>query len=169
MKRWLALVSLLATLVLVIVHAPAAMASATVDITELSLPGEADAKLEKQLRTLLHKAARPLDFGRGKRVEITVKLVELTVEESDDVLRVTCTLVGRLKGGGSARSHISFGGKPKRRKELQRQVLAMVSDGVMSRLAELARTRDALEKKKAADEKSRKDQGGKKPARATAP
>lgn len=167
MKRWIAVfLALVALTSLLVLPAGAAHATARVDITELTLPGEADAKLEKTLRTLLHKAARPLNFGSGKRVEVSVKLTELTIEESGDLIRVTCTLVGRLKGGGSARSHISFGGKPKRRKELQRQVLAMVSDGVMSRLAEMARVREALEKKKAHEgEKADDSKGGKKPAR----
>jgi hypothetical protein len=110
---------------------------------------------------LLHRSAKPLSFGHGQRVEVSVRLTELTIEQEDDVIRVTCTLIGRLKGGGSARSHISFGGKPNKRKELEHQVLAMVSDGVMSRLAEMARVREALEKKKSETEKtkdkSRKD------------
>lgn len=156
MKRWSKMVLALGFALLFAVGSPSlAHASARVDITELAMPAESTAKLEKTLRTLLHRAAKPLNFGGGKRIEVTVRLVELSVEESSDVVRVTCTLVGRLKGGGTARSHISFGGSPKRRKELERQVLAMVSDGVMSRLAEMARVREALEKKKAGTDPSK--------------
>jgi hypothetical protein len=169
MHRWVVrLFALLVTLLVATAAAPVAEASARVDITELVMPPDSGAKLEKTVRTLLHKAARPLDFGSGKRVEVVVKLTELSVEESGDLIRVTCTMVGRLKGGGSARSHISFGGKPKRRKELERQVLSMVSEGVMSRLAEMARAKDALDKKKdrqrGSDHGKSKDGHGKAPA-----
>ena len=153
MKRWLMLVLALLGALLAATASPSELrASARVDITELTMPAESTAKLEKTLRTLLHRAAKPLNFGGGKRIEVTVRLTELSFEESNEVVRVTCTLVGRLKGGGTARSHISFGGSPKKRKELERQVLAMVSDGVMSRLAEMARVREALEKKKSGAE-----------------
>jgi hypothetical protein len=54
---------------------------------------------------------------------------------------VTCSLVGRLKGGGTARSKIAFGGKPSNRSKLERQVLASVTDGVIIRLSELARAK----------------------------
>jgi hypothetical protein len=56
-------------------------------------------------------------------------------------VRLSCTVLGRLEGGPSARSRISFGASPKDRAALEKQVLRMVANGVVARLAEIARTR----------------------------
>ena len=97
---------------------------------------------EKQIRTSIRRlavqSAKHLDFGSEKAVA-TLIVKELATSEADGVLKVSCSLVGRLKGGGTARSKIAFGGKPENRKKIERQVLASVTDGVMVRLAELAR------------------------------
>jgi hypothetical protein len=134
-----------------------ALAKTDVVVTDLKLPEDRSSKeFEKSVRSALSKAAKPLDFGHVKRVEITVRLTEFSIETSDELVRVTCTLVGRLKGGGTARSHFSFGDKPGRRKSLEKQVLKMASEGVLGRLAEMTRVKEALEKKKQ-DEATAKD------------
>ena len=125
-----------------------AFAGSKLDITSMIVPEEGGAKLEKRVRALLYKAAKPLKFGK-KKVEATFKMTELSTTDEDDHIRISCTLVGRLKGGGTARSHISFGGARSKRLALERQVLIMVSEGVMGRLAQLARERDAAEERKA--------------------
>jgi outer membrane lipopolysaccharide assembly protein LptE/RlpB len=61
--------------------------------------------------------------------------------------------VGRLVGGPSARSRISFGGNPSEREALEKQVLSMVANGVVTRLAEIARAQAAREKAQAEAEK----------------
>lgn len=117
-------------------------------IAKLEVPDDSAADFEKRLRRMIRSSAEKLDFGRSKRVEATFKLKEFRVETTDDLVRVTATFVGRLKEGGTARSHISFGAKPAKRKSLEKQVLRLVVDGVLSRLAEMARVRDALEERK---------------------
>ncbi|MEZ4225132.1 MAG: hypothetical protein R3B13_29540 [Polyangiaceae bacterium] len=60
---------------------------------------------------------------------------------ADDVMRVSCTAVGRLPGGRSAKSHLTFGGDPRKKNELITRVLEIVARGVVTRLAELERVR----------------------------
>jgi hypothetical protein len=116
-----------------------ASAATTVEIAEVSVPAsDGQKKAEKRLRSALRQAAKEVDFGKTKSVTIRAKVTEWKVEEHGDVVRVTCTLVGRLEGGKSARSHVSFGGRPKERDKLEKQVVAMVARGVMTRLAQLA-------------------------------
>ncbi|MEZ4315694.1 MAG: hypothetical protein R3F14_47365, partial [Polyangiaceae bacterium] len=62
-----------------------------------------------------------------------------------DVHRVTCTIVGRIPGGPSAKSRISFGGSPAEKAKLEKQVLTMVAKAVVTRLAEIVRSRAAKE------------------------
>lgn len=121
---------------------------AELSIAKLEMPEDSAADFEKRLRRLIRSTADKFDFGRSKRVEATFKLKEFKVETTDDLVRVTATFVGRLKEGGTARSHISFGAKPSKRKSLEKQVLRIVVDSVLSRLAEMARVRDALEERK---------------------
>lgn len=111
-------------------------------ITEVIAPEkDAPVGLTKRLRASLTRAAKPLDFGVERRVGMTVRVSEFVVSETDGLLRITCTLVGKLEKGGTAKSHITFGGAPGKRKHLEKQVLSAVSEGLMVRLAEIARTR----------------------------
>lgn len=107
-------------------------------------PGPSMKLREKQIKTTIRRlaaqAAKHLDFGDEKAVA-TLIVKELVTSEADGVLKVSCNLVGRLKGGGTARSKIAFGGKPENRKKIERQVLSSVTDGVIIRLAELARAK----------------------------
>ncbi|NUP08550.1 MAG: hypothetical protein HOW73_21075 [Polyangiaceae bacterium] len=115
---------------------------AAVELTKsVSTTKQRDKQLQTTLRRFAHQAAKHLDFGKVDRVEVTLVVKELSVVESDGLLRVSCTLVGKLKGGGSAKSRLSFGGKPDKKKQLERQVLSSVTDGVMTRLAMLSRER----------------------------
>ena len=52
---------------------------------------------------------------------------------------------GRVPGGPSAKSRISFGGSPADKAKLEKQVLTMVANAVVSRLAEIVRARAAKE------------------------
>ena len=111
---------------------------------EWPTPGPSMKLREKQVKTSIRRlalqAAKHLDFGSDKAVA-TLIVKELVASEADGVLKVSCSLVGRLKGGGTARSKIAFGGKPDSRKKIERQVLSSVTDGVIIRLAELARAK----------------------------
>ena len=83
-----------------------------------------------------------LKFGEAGKARVTITIRDLQVIEDGDVLRMSCTLVGKLEGGGSARSKISFGGKLDERKKLERQVIAAAAEGLMVRLAEMAKQRE---------------------------
>lgn len=117
---------------------------AKVSWTKIDVPGREDAtKVAKQLRKLLDKAVRKADFGEVRKVSASVRVAELKTSQEGDVVRVSCTLVGTLQGGRSARSRISFGGDPKRVSHLEEEVLTMVANGLVTRLAELARAQHA--------------------------
>ncbi len=148
-KAWV-LVLLGALTVLVSALAPrvAYAKKAELSITKVEMPEDSAADFEKRLRRLIRATAGRLDFGTSKRVEASFRLKEFKIDRTDDLVRVTATLVGRLKTGGTAKSHISFGAKPSKQKALEKQVLRIVVDSVLSRLAEMARVRDALEERK---------------------
>src|SRR4051794_34029429 len=80
---------------------------AKVQWTRVDVPeGAESARLTRVLRKLLDEAARKADFG-AEQVAARARIVELTWERRDDVLHVSCTMVGRLEGGPSARSRIA--------------------------------------------------------------
>jgi hypothetical protein len=118
---------------------------------ELGKPGARES-IEKTFRRALYKASKGYKFGSFKRLGVTMRLTEYSVQHSDGLVRISCTLIGRLDGGGTAKSHISFGGQPTKQKALEKQVVRMVSDGVMGRLADMSRTKDAIIKKKAKED-----------------
>jgi hypothetical protein len=109
-------------------------------------PGPSADRHTRMLKALLAQAAKKADFGDATHLVMTARLVQFTAEERGDVVRLTCTIHGRLEGGPGARSRISFGGSPAKRLELEKQVLTMVATGVVTRLAEIARTRAARDR-----------------------
>ena len=113
--------------------------------------GERHDQLVRALKPLLQSAARKANFGEGKRVVLNARIIEFTSTASGDVHRVSCTLVGRIQGGASAKSRISFGGRPAERAVLEKQVLTMVANGVVSRLAEIVRVSAEAEKAEKAE------------------
>ena len=125
--------------------------NATLDITLIEFKSSVDKKGQKRIartiRRQAHRAAKHLDFGVKGRVEVTFLVRDIQVVEEDDVVTVTCTLVGRLKGGGSARSKIRFGGKPDKNNKVERQVVTAATEGVLTRLAQLSRERAREDKK----------------------
>ncbi|MFO0592740.1 MAG: hypothetical protein U0441_34675 [Polyangiaceae bacterium] len=122
---------------------------------KIDVPDRDDAAaFQKTLKKLLDQAAKKANFGGAKSLSFTVKVTEMTSETKGDVHRVTCAIVGRIPGGPSAKSRISFGGSPADKAKLEKQVLGMVAHAVVTRLAEMSRARAAKEaaKEKAADE-----------------
>ncbi len=99
--------------------------------------------LQRHFRYMLKRAARRADWGagRGAKIEYRVIVEELSAVEKDGVLRVKCTALGRLPRGKSARSHVDFGGDPKRRRQVVVHVLEIVARGVVTRLAAIERER----------------------------
>ena len=102
-------------------------------------------KTAKMLRGFLTQAAKKADFGPVTSVKLTARVVEFTSVKKGDILQVSCTIVGRLVGGASAKSRISFGGNPNEREQLEKQVLSMVANGLVTRLAEISKVRAARE------------------------
>ena len=147
-RRRTSLLAFLGGLLLVLVPAPVeAKGKAKVEVAAVDWksPKEAEKAREKRLSTEVRRAAqrsaKSLDFGPPGRVEISFVVVDVGVEKLGDIVRVSCTLVGRLKGGGRARSKLRFGGKPEDLKKLEKQVVVAATDGVMVRLSEMARAR----------------------------
>lgn len=94
------------------------------------------------VRQLAHEARRALwGAGRGSTISYRFEVTELSISVDGEVLRVSCTAVGRLPGGRSARSNLSFGGDPRKRSEIMMRVLGIVARGVITRLAEIERER----------------------------
>lgn len=108
---------------------------ARVDVPE----GNDAARLQKLFKRALSDAVKKASFGKGKTVLLTARVQDLTVEEHRDVVRITCTVIGRVVGGSGARSRISYGGDPRKREELEREVLTQVARGLVGRLAQIAR------------------------------
>lgn len=115
---------------------------AKVDWVKVDVPdGQDAARRAKLLKEALKQATKHADFGKSaKAVALTARIVELKTEQQGDVLRVTCTMMGRVAGGAGARSRISYGGSPDKREELEKQVLTMVANGLVARLAQIVRT-----------------------------
>ncbi len=120
----------------------------TVVLNRLDFPEDVPGakRLEKHLRRTLKREARRAEWGAGRdnRIEYRFAITRLDLREKDGVLEVTCTAVGRLPKNKVAKSHLTFGGDPKKRSEVIRQVLDIVSRGVITRLAELERRRRGL-------------------------
>lgn len=122
--------------------APALAAKPKIDWTRVDVPeGQNAARLGKLLKEALKQATKRADFGKAtKAVSLSARIVEMKTEQQGDVLRVTCTLMGRVTGGAGAKSRISYGGSPDKREELEKDVLTMVANGLVARLAQIVRT-----------------------------
>src|SRR3954471_3141936 len=115
--KWAALLAIgLATLSIT----PPAQASAKAKVAwiRVDVPDGQGPRVQKLFKKALEQASRKANFGKAKAVSLAARVVELTTEERGDVLRITCTVMGRVVGGAGARSRISFGGSPDKREEL---------------------------------------------------
>jgi hypothetical protein len=114
-------------------------------LDELTFPADVVGapSFKKHLRLALAREARRADWGAGRssRIEFRFKVTELSITPKDDVLLVSCTAVGKLPKGKSAKSHLAYSGEPSKRNDLVRRVLDIVARGVITRLAELERVR----------------------------
>lgn len=106
-------------------------------------PGDRRRARESMLRKVLGRESRDADWGEHKsgRIEASVSVVEFAVERRDDVVRVTCTALGKLAGGPSVRTHFSIGDHPSRQVKLETMVLTLVARGIVTRLSAIARKR----------------------------
>lgn len=162
-KRWLAAAALGASALFGFPQTALSRSSTKVQWTRIDVPeGKDSARLAKLLKSLLTQAAKKADFGKLKSVKLSARIVSFSSVEKGDVLQVSCTIGGKLEGGPGARSHISFGGSPKERAQLEKQVLSMVANGLVTRLAEMAKNkteREEAAKKKAEEEAADEDSG----------
>jgi len=119
-----------------------ASAAADVGITDVVVPeGPESRGLARVVRRLLAHAIKRANFGKAHKVRFSARVTVLEMIEHGDVLKVRCTMVGRLSDGTSARSRLEFGGKPSEKTALRNKVLGMVADGLVTRLAQMARDR----------------------------
>lgn len=156
-KRWLAATAFGAAALFMFPGTALSRSATKVQWTRIDVPeGKDSARLAKLLKSLLTQAAKKADFGKLKSVKLSARIVAFSAVEKGDVLQVSCTIGGRLDGGPGARSHISFGGSPKERAQLEKQVLSMVANGLVTRLAEMAKAQKEREEaaKKKAEEKA---------------
>jgi hypothetical protein len=98
---------------------------------------------KKYLRSRLRREARRARWGAGRNnvIQFRFTVTELSIASEGDVMRVRCTAIGKLPGGQAAKSHLTFGGDPGKRRQVVEHVLDIVARGVVTRLAELERIR----------------------------
>lgn len=117
----------------------------TVRLDRLELPTDVPngAHFKTHLRKRLKREARRATWGAGRDnvIQYRFKVTELDMVADGDVLRVRCTAVGKLPGGQAAKSHLTFGGDPGKRRQVVEHVLDIVARGVITRLSELERIR----------------------------
>ncbi len=117
----------------------------TVKVDRLELPADLPgaAHFKHYLAERLKREARRAKWGAGRNnvIQYRFKVTELAIATDGDVLRVRCTAVGKLPGGQAAKSRLSFGGDPAKRRQVIEHVLDIVARGVVTRLAELERIR----------------------------
>lgn len=101
---------------------------------------------EKYLRKVLKREAYRVDWGAGheNRIEYRFYVEQLTYTIDGHALRIRCEARGRLPGGQTAKSELTFGGDISKRTQLTQQVLEIVARGVVTRLAQLERKRRGL-------------------------
>jgi hypothetical protein len=116
-----------------------------VKLDSLVLPSQLDGLrvIERHLRSVLRREVRRVDWGagRGNKIEYRFYVDELEVMREGDVVRVRCRATGKLPGGRTARSSLSFGGDPAKQQDVIKRVLEIVARGVITRLAQLERQR----------------------------
>jgi len=101
---------------------------------------------EKHLKRTLRREAYRADWGAGRanKIEYRFEVTQLAFTLEEGALRIKCAAIGRLPGGQTAKSQLSFGGDPGQRMKLTKRVLEIVARGVVTRLAELERRRRGL-------------------------
>lgn len=139
--RWL-VAPLTALLYLATPTADSWAAGKKVDWTAVVVrPGDDAKRVSRELRRSLRKASKGADWGKHKKLALSARVKVLEWEVRDDLVRLKLTVVGRIVDGPSARSHIRLGARPSERRKLERQALRIVAEGLVTRLADLARQR----------------------------
>jgi len=133
----------LVLLVLAVVVTPGvADARVRVKWTKVSVREGDDARrVSRTLMKLLKRKSRRAKWGkRKKRIVLSAHVAKLEWQQvGEDVVRVSVTVVARIEGGRRARSFIRVGGRPTKRRKLERQALGIVASGLVTRLADMVR------------------------------
>ncbi|MSP23673.1 MAG: hypothetical protein EXR75_00615 [Myxococcales bacterium] len=88
----------------------------------------------------LKQASKRAKWGAGTGpLKLSATVTRFDWQGTDDVVRLSVTVVARIADGPSARSHMRVGGKPDERDKLVREAFAVLADGLVTRLAELTR------------------------------
>jgi hypothetical protein len=97
----------------------------------------------RHLKFVLHREARRADWGTGASSTISFRFTieTLAIEQRKNALHVRCSALGELPRRRTARSQLSYGGELQLGKKLVFQVIEIVARGVISRLADMERTR----------------------------
>jgi hypothetical protein len=97
----------------------------------------------RHLKFVLHREARRADWGTGAKSTISLRFTieMLALEQQKNALHVRCSALGELPRRRTARSQLRYGGEIAQGKKLVFQVLEIVARGVISRLADMERTR----------------------------
>lgn len=103
--------------------------------------------LKKHLERVLKKEVRRVEWGAGRdnRIEYRFSVTKLDLTVSGEVVKVSCSAVGALPGGRTAKSQLTFGGAAREQQRVVKQVLEIVARGVITRLAQLERRRRGLD------------------------
>lgn len=115
-----------------------------VEWTEVVLPEDERKGVRTAiLKAVLKKESKRVDWGEqpGGKLQAIVKVTEFSVMRKQDVVRVTCTAVGKLSKGPAVRTHFSFGGRPHEQAKLEKTMLTLIAQGVITRLSSIARGR----------------------------
>ena len=112
-----------------------------------SCSASATPRVTRMLKTMLQEASRRADWGKGSTLRLSASITDLRWEQYDDVLRLEVGVVGRIVGAASVRSRIRVGGRPADRSKLEHEALQIVSTGLVTRLADIARTAAAPPKR----------------------
>jgi hypothetical protein len=101
--------------------------------------GDDQKRVAESMTRLLVKASRKAKWGKGEPLELKANVTKLSWETRDDVVLVSVTVVAKISGGKTARSHIRIGGRPSDKRKLETQALGIVADGLVTRLSDIAR------------------------------
>lgn len=123
---------------------PHALGKSMVTWTEVQVrDGNDSARLEALLKNILKDESRKVDWGKKllDPLDATISVKDFKTEVHGDVVRVSCSATGKIKGLGVAKSRFSYGGHPHEKAKLEKHVLELVSRGIVTRLAEMVRER----------------------------
>jgi len=120
--------------------APQADARSRANWTKVHVRSGDDAtRISATLKKLLKRASRKAKWGKGSKLELSARVTKLTWEKRDEAVLINVTVVAKIAGSKSARSHIRIGGRPNERRKLEKQALRIIADGLVTRLSAIAR------------------------------